>query len=239
MTVIDMVGEFSLMIETVSDVFMEEERPLTYDVERWLNSAQDRFIVQRYTGGSFAETTAIVNARKDELRSLTVTHEFINPVTASTYEDNVYYVDPSFPDDLLYFFALLDAKVKVTRTNNPVITVAEYVPTVITTEAGISQFYTTTFNVPIIRNPLLVIDPEELTPAFKILTDSYTTPTSVLINYVKKPRLMAQLPTDSDTQTSVCELSYEHHKAIVELAVSMFIDDYKTRLIPKSKSKEG
>jgi len=244
MTTIEMQYEFETLLHTVSDVFKEDESILTEEVFESLNRAQERYIKLKYlNGNTVQENIAILNARQDEIRNLIGTYTFTSVLQAAE-NPNLYYVVPTEVwygyDNYLHY---IDSQTKITKTSNPVISVAEYVPNIFSTYIGLEQFYTTTYNIPVMRFPLITmgyksdVNPGKIVSpqTFRILVDSMTTPEEFFLTYLRKPKTLVLEITDANTQTTKCELVKSLHQELVEMAVSIYLDEYKMRLVPKSK----
>ena len=98
------------------------------------------------------------------------------------------------------------------------------------------KFMKTAFNSPIVRKPAvaLVSDPTTKYMYLEVVIDNYTTLSSVVLTYYRKP-----LRFNTTTGASKCELPESVHSEIVDLAVNMFITEGKYRLQTKSSNQNN
>ena len=96
----------------------------------------------------------------------------------------------------------------------------------------------TAYNKPILRNPIVLLEvasgdniADVVKNKMSIYLDSYTTLYNVDITYIKTPNKI-QLSTylDGNSVEQSCELSEMTHRDIVDLAVSIFIEEHKYKL---------
>ena len=80
------------------------------------------------------------------------------------------------------------------------------------------------FNIPILRKPCVVFEENDTVILYK---DQDTDIYNLSYIYLRKPLdLSIEIPVAGET-TNECELDEYTHQDIVELAVTMFIEDYK------------
>ena len=91
----------------------------------------------------------------------------------------------------------------------------------------IDKIVTTPTNKPILRKPVILF--AEIDKIY-IHYDQYTTIVSYALTYLRKPKLLVLDVNDTVTETDECELAIHTHEEIVKMAVSMYIDEYKTHL---------
>lgn len=94
------------------------------------------------------------------------------------------------------------------------------------------------FNTPIIRIPLVVLEtaPSGTTQSasyIKLYKDSYSNLFNFELTYIRQPKKIILTVSDSNTQTTTCELAVSTHQEIVTNAAKMFIEDYKYKLTSK------
>ena len=96
------------------------------------------------------------------------------------------------------------------------------------------------FNTPIIRTPFIVLETvptgATLSPSYlKLYIDSYTNLFNIEITYLRQPKKIVLVVTDSTTQTSTCELTSSTHQELVSYATKMFVEEYRYKLQKASK----
>jgi hypothetical protein len=169
----------------------------------FLNKAQTDLTHEIYKNGD----TYLLNGS-----SLVTSHSFASPAASTNYAGNAYALTLTTATRYKYYLKSFTA---LTRDDFPEITVAErFMNTDIPKDAAI-LYEASTANNNIFRNPKAFIDGETLV----VLVDSYSTPTSVYVEYIKEPKTLATTITDGATQTSTSELRADLHNEIVTKAV--------------------
>lgn len=175
---------------------------LPEEIDIFLNRSQDVIVEQLFFSGVFSEINELWRVWRLE-----------NPFTV--YDPNArfpngYYVDISPITDFLYYHT---SYTKITRTNFPVITIAEYLLNIRISPNAADAYAVNTFNKPIFKNPVIFFKDEE---SIVLLVDNYTNiPTGFYLEYIKTPERIS-------FETSVdCELNERLHRKIVDLAVSL------------------
>jgi hypothetical protein len=235
MTGINMVYNFQQLLETISDTFHAKERLDTHEILSYLNRTINRYIKTKYfSGASFKENTYRLATAIGDLRSLIkITPTGTTPVFTAVlgYDSNVH--TTTLPTD---YYGYISSMSKATRITVEPTFSDKWIPNKEIDYSEIQQVVTTEFNKPILEAPLIVLKDDGSQAAgtgvidgLMIVTDAYTTVSDILFTYVKTPTAVEM------SATSFCELADYLHEEIVQLAVAMYVDEYKTRLAREQK----
>lgn len=100
-------------------------------------------------------------------------------------------------------------------------------------EEAVEKILSTYYNIPILRNPYIIINSgtnETKNIYITAIHDVYTVINSIDLIYCRKPKKFNVIGVDEINVLSKCELPENVHMEIVELAVEMFITEAKYRL---------
>ncbi len=226
MTSKEMVYSFQQLLLTISDSFFAKERLDTYEILDYLNRTVDRYIKTKYLSQqSFKANTAVISASTGDLKDLIV-FTIIDPVTTFTALPGMTGAWTSnLPGD---FFAYVRSDTLVSRDDVlPIAAPGKWIPNQEIDFNDIDQFLSTPFNSPILEKPLVTIHSEHTTTkeTMMTITDIHTgVPLNNMLTYIKTPNVIS-IEGDDD-----CDLAEYLHEEIVNLAVNMYVEEYKTKL---------
>ena len=224
-----MIYNFQALIEDISPRFKGQDKIDSHIILDYLNRTQDRYIKLKYfSGNSFKQNTFKISAMLDEFPDLiTMTDTAIPPLFTQVPGMPVgTTLFVSKPADMLGY---IRADIEVSRT--VVLPFAtKWIPMEEIDYNDIDGVLTTPFNIPILEVPLITYLSDLLASSSKnagfiVVIDAHTTPSNLMVTYMKKPQEISE--------SNECQLADRLHEEIVKLAVSMYIDEYKTKLQPK------
>ncbi len=229
MTSREMQITFDMQIQLISKELEILEKPDSYTILYFLNSAQDRYLRDMYLSkGRMRDNIEYIQQRSDVLRNLIVRD--ISLITEGTENNTI--ISPTevdggialdLPSDFLYYLQSFSK-----ATNSFVgITEPTWTPNRLVDDAEIDNITNTIFNKPILRKPCVLFEEGDKAILYKdIDTEIY----DISYIYLRKPlKLVLENDTAGETVTE-CELDPYLHKDIVELAVKMFIEEFKYKL---------
>lgn len=230
MTVKEMQFEFEILLQTMWDGFSETERPSTYDVLRFLNLAQNRYIKDKYLSNpDMRSNIEFVRKRSDDLRNIIKRHGGPAPISVpATGPDNRVII--SLPNDYLFY---IRSDSKVTRTALPVAT-EKWTPNRETNYDEVEDVITGIYNTPILPNPIVVFEEYD---RILIIHDSYTTINGLELTYLRNPKTLV-IDDPVAGEVVECELAHHTHEEITRMAADMYALEYKFRLQQREAKKE-
>jgi hypothetical protein len=219
--------EFERLIQLINPDYLISKKIDSDTIFYFLNAAQDRYIKSNYlaidnTRGSLEN----LKKNTDAFKSLIVTRDLGPGVNISgNYMFGKKYELPT--DETNEYFLYLRSSSKVFGTYMGILEDnATWVPNKFTTQDEVDNVLTSYFNKPILRQPCAILEATEENGSYlAIYTDSYTTVTRAECTYIRKPRPITVQGIPQD-----CELSTNVHQEIVELAVTIFIQEAAYRL---------
>ena len=220
MTGLEMVYNFQELLETTSPVFKNMEKLELWRAAEWIDRAQMRYIKEKFlSGNTFVDNVFRISLGSDDVAML-IESKPLTSFTDSTEYDYGHEVE--VPDDFMVYIRM---DVAVDRTL-PTHFLNQYVPAKPVNFNKISSYLTTPFNSPVLEEPVVTMKDSKLaeSPALLLIIDDYTTVRGMNLTYVKKPSKIEL----SDTYVS--DLAEYLHEGIVELAVSMYLEEYKLKL---------
>lgn len=223
MTSLEMEYMFLKSLETTSKELVISERPTTDEIFLFLNIAQDRRLYDVYLQGkSVNETIETIKNNYDTLFGL-VNTVLITPaaITEGALTGCGYKIP--YPNNFIHY---IRSETNITRTGDIYPTNNSWVTNNLLTYDQFENNITSLFNKPILREPGIVFEKNNLT----LLTDSYTTINTLGVNltYLRKPLYLST--ENSNTTTTVCELAIKDHTLIVDMAFELWLTKYKFRL---------
>lgn len=222
MTVREMQIAFDMNIQLIAQSLEIEDKPDSYTVIYFLNLAQERYIKENFLSkGQVEDNIEFLQKRSDTLRNLISRYTATESGTALAATEVDGGIELDLPTDYFYYMksfsyatnsltAYADTKI---WTPNRVVTHMELDPII----NGLN-------NTPILRKPCVVFEEDEKIILYKdIDTDIY----NYSYIYLRKPLTLSIATEVAGETTNECELDITTHRDIVELAVKMFIEDYK------------
>ena len=227
-----MQAEFERRLQLISPDLIIENKPNSDLIFSILNEAQDRYVMMNYVGDDqMVIDTNTFTRNSDSIKSLLIEKE----LTSSGITTNGYYRFrlPYSTNDEYFLYVHSTSKVKGTYKQY---TTYVNVDNILVKYKDLPKFMKTAFNSPIVRKPAvaLVSDPTTKYMYLEVVIDNYTTLSSVVLTYYRKP-----LRFNTTTGASKCELPESVHSEIVDLAVNMFITEGKYRLQTKSSNQNN
>lgn len=224
----EMQIEFERRIQTISPDLIIESKPNSDLIFSYLNEAQDRYVMMNYIGDDqTVEDTNIFNKNIDAIKSLLVEKEMI--ASGTTPLGFTRFRLPYSTSDEYFLYVQSVSKVTSTYKGND----SRVIANKLVKYRELVKYAQTSFNTPIVRQPgaALMSDPSTKYNYLVIATDKYTTLSTVILTYYRRP-----LKFNTTTGATKCELPETEHSAIVDLAVNMFITEGKYRLQTKPQS---
>lgn len=209
MTSREMVAEFQRLIIQSDPSLMDYGRLDVFLIYQFLNTAQDIIFKERYISSpNSLQNIEIINANIEEVKHLIKYIKIDNIDTVPNELYNKSYIininDPEYAHYIQSFTSLV--RNIVFPTNNEIV-----VENILINYKDFNRYLTTSFHVPIIRKPGILIENDS---KLLLVCDIYTTPKSLIFYYLKYPN---RINDDND-----CILSSSLHKIIVEQAVQLF-----------------
>jgi hypothetical protein len=224
MTVREMQAAFDMQIQLISKTLEIQDKPDSYTILYFLNSAQDKFLRDNYLSkGRMADNIQYIQQRSDVLRNLIVrdTQTESGTPIASTEVDGGIELD--LPADFLYYMQSFSyATNSLAGIESPI-----WTPNRLVEHSEVDSVVGALFNKPILRKPCVLFEENDKAILYKdIDTEIY----NISYIYLRKPLLLTLAQTPESGYTDECELDPYLHDDIVELAVKMFVEDYKYKL---------
>jgi len=212
---------FDMHIQLVSKELEISDKPDSYTILYFLNRAQENYIKENYlSNGQIQDNIEFIQKRSDTLRNLITRYTGTESPTALTSTEVDGGIELDLPDDYLYYIKSFSF-----ATNTLIgATTKVWTPNRVVSHEEIDRITNGLFNKPILRKPCVVFEDNEKVILYKDMdTDIF----NYSYIYLRKPLdLSIETPIPTET-TNECELDPYTHQDIVELAVKMFIEDYK------------
>lgn len=224
MTVRQMQIAFDMHIQLVMQELEIDQKPDSYTVLYFLNRAQENYIKEFFLSkGQIEDNIEFIQKRSDTLRNIISRYTGTESPTALTSTEPDGGIELSLPTDYLYYiksysYATNALSSPVTKT---------WTPNRIINHSELDKVTNGLNNTPILRKPCVVFEEDEKIFLYKdVDTDIF----NISYIYLRKPlQLTIETPV-VDQSTNTCELDNSTHQDIVELAVKMFVEDYKFKL---------
>ena len=187
------------------------------EIDVFLNNAQDKIVEELYKSSG-----------TEFLTELLTTSDLIYSTDSTAYTeiDNAEeYTLATISSDVIFF---VDAALKLTRTN-PDISTAQWIQCEKIKKEIAHNFAETGFNTPWFENPKLFLEDGKIV----VIVDGYTTSQSNLkFEYIKRPTRI-----DVTDATTECELREFLHKDVVDRAIILLLDSYKSKMKEEGSKK--
>jgi len=221
MTVREMQMAFDTRIQLVSEAEVIKTKPDSFTILQFLNRAQEKYITENYLSrGSMQDNIEFIQRRSGALRNIISRAD----QTASTSPLNDGGRTVNLPADFLYY---MKSYSYITNTLADV-TVPKWSPNRVINHNELDRVTNGVYHTPILREPCVIFEENDIV----LYVDKDTTLApgdNFYMIYLRQPKSMVLENPDSN-ETIVCELDDFAHNDIVELAVQMYIVDYKYRL---------
>jgi hypothetical protein len=198
---------------------------ISEDVLWYLNRAQEQYIADQYVflRGKYTDNQDIqlyTNAQKamENLRTILSTEEITGTpnLSDSPFYNNAKVVDLTTLTGTFYYYVRSQSKDDATPAN--------LINNRLVEQENIQKYIQTKYNNPIFRDNLVVIEGTNLLVFYDNQTDAGVS--SVYLTYIKEPKILSRT-TDSDTETTTCQLPSHTHREIVNLATQLARQDRK------------
>jgi hypothetical protein len=221
MTVREMQIAFDMQIQLIYQKLEIEEKPDSYTILYFLNRAQENYIKENFLSkGQIKDNIEYIQKRSDTLKNLISRYTETESTTALDATEVDGGIELSLPSDYLYYiksfsYATNDLSSPSTKV---------WTPNRVVGHDEIDNITTGLFNTPILRKPCIVFEENDTAILYK---DQDTAIYNYSFIYLRKPLELTIETAVEDETTIECELDEYTHQDIVELAVKMFIEDYK------------
>jgi len=211
-------------IQLVSADLEIEQKPDSYTVMYFLNRAQEKYLKENFLSeGNLQDNIEHIQKRSDTLRNLIKRFEGTEstPAIEATEADGG--IELGLPTDYLYY--IKSFSYATNGLTSPVTKI--WTPNRVVGHDEVDKIISGLFNTPILRKPCIVFEEGDKVVLYK---DVDTSIYNIGYIYLRKPLNLSLDATDVGTPaglTDECELSDYTHQDIVELAVSLFIEDFK------------
>lgn len=224
MTVREMQIAFDMHAQLVYSNLEIEEKPDSYTVLYFLNRAQELYLKENFLNkGQIQDNIEYIQKRSDTLRNLISRHTGAESPTAITSTEVDGGIELDLPTDYLYYIKSFSYATNALTSPSTKV----WTPNRVVGHDEVDRITDGLFNKPILRKPCVVFEEGEKIILYK---DQDTSVFNVSYIYLRKPlELSIETPVANET-TNTCELDSYTHQDIVELAVKLFIEDYKFKL---------
>lgn len=254
MTAREMQIAFMREISAINQSLELPNLPDSDTIFYFINLEQDRYLKETYISkSSVKDNVELINKKLNDLAAL-VTRKRI-------YEEVIPLAEPSVPiaagtigtfavtinnDNSIalptpadYFYYIRSSS-KITGTYLSSSTKSWVGNKIIDQQDLPISIFSNAYNAPIIRNPYIVLEHVNLSSPgtysdtkMSLYKDTYTDLYNVDLLYIRNPKTIKLVVTNTDTQTTICELPVSTHAEIVSQAARMFIEEYKYKLSTK------
>lgn len=230
MTVREMQAAFDMQIQLISESMAIKEKPDSHTIVYFLNTAQDKYLRDTYLSkGGMQGNIEFIQQRSDVLRNLIKRHTNQESLTALSATEVDGGIEMNLPSDYLYYLQSFSYAINLLTGSN----VKIWTPNRLVDHAGISKISESLFNKPILRKPCVIFEENDKAILYK---DIDTQIFNLSYIYLRKPKRMTLNTLPSLEFTNICELDSFLHPEIVEIAVKLFIEDYKYKLVAAQQS---
>lgn len=220
--------EFERRLQLISPDLAIDNKPNSDLIFSILNEAQDRFVIQNYVGDDQTELeTNTFNRNIDAIKTLFVQKRLLS--SGNTEMGFPRFRLPNSTNDEYFLYSTSYSHVTGTYKQHKD---ERVIANKLVKYRDLQNYVTTAFNTPIIRQPAAALMSDATTKYqyLVVATDKYTVLNDVVLDYYRRP-----LRFD---YSGKCELPEPNHSEIVDIAVNMFIQEYKYRLQVKPQSEQ-
>ena len=231
MTVREMQMAFDILVQSISQTMEISEKPDSYTILYFLNQSTLKYIKDNFLSrGQMLDNIEYIQKRSDILRNLIKRETNVESLTALTATEVDGGIQLELPEDYLYY---LKSFSYATNTLAGVAT-KTWTPNRVVNHDELDKITNGVFNTPILRKPCVIFEENDNVILYK---DVDTSIYNINYVYLRKPYTMSLEATASNTPvgyTNECDLDSSTHMDIVEMAVQMYIADYKYKLSQRS-----
>ena len=231
MTVREMQMAFDTRIQLVSDAEIIKTKPDSFTILQFLNRAQEKYITENYLSrGSLQDNIEFIQKRSGALRYIITRAESRIDPLLELYDGGM---EVTLPTDFLYY---IKSYSKMTNTLADA-TIAEWSANRVINHDELDRVTNGVFHRPILREPCIVFEEDNIILYKDMDTELSAEDPNFYMIYLRQPKTMVLEDPDNDEVTT-CELDDFIHNDIVELAVQMYIVDYKYRLGANAQAQQ-
>lgn len=230
MTVREMQMSFDDKLQLVASQHEIDEKPDSFTVINFLKLAEEKYIKENFLSrDAVKENIEAIVKRSASISNLLKRHvetESLTPKPAVTVDGGIEF---DLPDDYLY---LVHSASYMTNSLKGIST-KTWSPNRIIEHIELDKVTNSIYHKPILRKPCVVFEEDNKVILYK---DQDTEIYNLNYVYLRKPLSMSLTATGINTPagfTNRCELNDSTHEEIVELAVTLFIENYKYKLATK------
>ena len=227
MTVREMQMAFDVLIQSIAQAMEVQDKPDSYTVIYFLNLAQQKYIRDNFINkATMVDNIENIQRRSDILRNLIKRYTGTASLTALAATEVDGGIAFSLPANYLYYLKSFSYATN-TLAN---VSVKTWTPNRVVDHNELDRITTGVFNTPILRKPCVVFEEGNEMILYK---DKDTSVFNISYVYLRNPMEMSLAATAVNNPvgyTNVCELDESTHMDIVEIAVQLFIADYKYKL---------
>jgi len=232
MTVREMQVAFDYQIQLISETMEIADKPSSDIIVYFLNLAQEKYIKENFLSrGQIQDNIEFIQKRSDTLRNIISRNtpaESVTPIAATEIDGGI---ELELPANYFYYIksfsyltnAITSPTTKMWTPNRPI------------EHYELDKVSNHLYNSPILRKPCVVFEEGDRVILYK---DKDTNIYNISFIYLRKPYTLS-LDATSDNNpvgyTNECELDEATHRDIIELAVRLFIEDYKYKLSVKQQ----
>lgn len=223
MTVREMQMSFDDKIQLVSREHEIKEKPDYYTIMLFLNRSQEKYIVDNFLSKAQVQTNIeLIQKRSDILRNIIKRFEGTDTgaLTATEVDGGI---ELALPTDYLYYIKSFSS---IESTLSSAASGKLWTPNRVINHDELDKIAANAYNSPLLRKPCVLFEEDDKLILYK---DALTSVYNISYVYLRDPKTLTILSPGA-TETNTCELDASTHNEIVELAVQMFIEDYKYKL---------
>jgi hypothetical protein len=251
------IRETSLINNTLEVPVMPDSTEIFY----WINYAQQKYLKEMYISkASVKENVEYIQRRIEDIKQLIaritifgtksitgVAQPTTIPISIGNVPTNVIVVDNDgaimlpLPSDYFYYVR------STSYINGTYLGVLNksWIENVLIEHSDITpSILSNAINIPIIRNPLVLLEtnPGTSSPSLSYMVmykDTYTNLFDLEITYIRNPLPVALLVNGLQPNGTVetSELSFQVHQDIVDYSVKLYIEDFKYKLQTQQSKK--
>lgn len=227
MTVREMQMAFDVLVQSITQTMEIQDKPDSYTIVYFLNLAQTKYIRDNFINkNTMVANIESIQRRSDILRNLIKRYTGTASLTALPATEVDGGISFILPNDYLYYLK------SFSYATNTLANVSSktWTPNRVVDHSELDRITNGVFNTPILRKPCVVFEEADEMMLYK---DKDTSVFNISYIYLRNPMTMSLAATAINSPagfTNVCELDESTHSDIVELAVQLFILDYKFKL---------
>jgi hypothetical protein len=256
MTAREMQISFMKELTTINKDFEYPELPDSDTIFYFINLEQDRYLKENYISrSSVKDNVEFLQKKIDDLKQLITRKTLFTDIISSTEPTTpisttyLYVSEIKAGSDGALMFPLPTDYVYYIRSSSKLsgtylaLSTKTWIENKLIEHSDVNNsILTNGLNTPILRNPHILLEKNPtgttLSTAYMVMyRDSYSNLFNIEITYIRKPKSIVLVVSDSTNQTTECELANSTHTEIVSNAVRMFVEEFKYKLSTKKENK--